>query len=373
MVVYGPAYLDRVIRVDQPLLLPSAGPPLDRSVEGTAGAADPSRRMLLVDLQGRTIEILLPPDWPGPFGPIQLRTRLGVVPEIWRRTVATLSWQDDLGGMGAGYAAALRGTLVSALGGADDPIRQAIEALLLKYGIRSRPVCLEDQPTDWTLLVTSGPHGDKLPIGFRGCHEAWSLRPDGAEPPLPSEIRVVAGLPNRLASLLLRAGGASLRLFAPAMRNMTGDPPIADFADAIDLLSCNRGEWETLSPADRLQILEKVPVVLVTDGPAGCIIHYHGADRQGLADRLEVPAFPRAHPPRDTNRAGECFASTFVSTLLDSGWRPGPLSRDRVEQAGRRASAASALVLDLVDFGFPSPSEIDAACASGVVSGHKDS
>ena len=32
--VFGPAYLDRVLRVDQPLLDPALGPPLDQSVEG---------------------------------------------------------------------------------------------------------------------------------------------------------------------------------------------------------------------------------------------------------------------------------------------------------------------------------------------------
>ena len=82
---------------------------------------------------------------------------------------------------------------------------------------------------------------------------------------------------------------------------------------------------------------------------------------------MKVPAFPRSHPPRDTNRAGEAYAATLLATLLDAGWRPGVAERTLVEVAATRASAAAALVLDRPDFGFPTPEEIDEALRAGRV------
>ena len=112
--VFGPAYLDRVLRVDRPLVAPALGPPLDQSVNGSLGFAGGSN-LELADPAGYTIEIALPPGWPGPSGRIELERgiRAGAT---GRRAVSGLSWTDDLGGMGAGYAAALAGTLCCALG-----------------------------------------------------------------------------------------------------------------------------------------------------------------------------------------------------------------------------------------------------------------
>ena len=78
-----------------------------------------------------------------------------------------------------------------------------------------------------------------------------------------------------------------------------------------------------------------------------------------------MPAFPRRQPPRDTNRAGESYAATLLSTLLDHGWdaASGVVDDALIRTAAQRASAAAALELDRVDFGFPSDAEIDAALA----------
>ena len=78
-------------------------------------------------------------------------------------------------------------------------------------------------------------------------------------------------------------------------------------------------------------------------------------------------AFPRGRPPVDTNRAGECFAATLLTCLLDVGWRPGPADAELICRAARRASAASALVLDLERFGFPTPTQVDRALERGEV------
>ncbi len=68
---FGPAYLDRVLRVDRPLVDPALGPPIDQSVDGSIGFAG-GRNLELTDPSGYSIEIALPPGWPGPSGRIEL-------------------------------------------------------------------------------------------------------------------------------------------------------------------------------------------------------------------------------------------------------------------------------------------------------------
>jgi sugar/nucleoside kinase (ribokinase family) len=362
--VFGPAYLDRVLRVDRPLVAPALGPPIDQSVDGSLGFAG-GRNLELVDPAGYTIEIALPPGWPGPSGRIELERgiRAGAT---GRRAVSGLSWTDDLGGMGAGYATALAGTLYCALGPEDDPISQVIASLLDRQAIAHSTIRVADHGADWTLLVSSGMHGDKLPIGFRGCHAA--LAPGSFDPWLssPCDLRVAAALPNRLAAHILSAPGASCRVFAPAMRNMRDQAYLlSSFAGSIDLLCCNRQEWETLD--DREEVAWRVSILVVTDGPSGSLAQF--TTPQGEPGTIRVPAFPRNRPPRDTNRAGEAFAATFISTLLSQGWLPasGVVAADLVRQAMIRAAAAAALVLDRTDFGFPAPEDVESALRAGRV------
>ena len=56
----------------------------------------------------------------------------------------------------------------------------------------------------------------------------------------------------------------------------------------------------------------------------------------GDSGTLQVPAFPRDRPPRDTNRAGEAFAATLFD-LLAEGWEPGLGSRGRAPGPPRDA------------------------------------
>jgi ribokinase len=364
--VFGPAYLDRVIRVDRPLVDPAFGPSLDQSVDGRWKFGE---GLTIVDPAGGTIAVALPPDWPGPTGTVALE--LPVVDGFgpFRREVRALDWQDDLGGMGAGYASAPGSELISALGDADDPFSRAVAGLLDRYKINHNPVRVSGRAADWTLLVTSGAFGDKLPIGFRGCHAALDPKELAGRVATACEVRVVASLPNPLAAEVLRPGGAQVRVFAPAMRNMRDrDYPVARFADAVDILSCNRREWESLE--DREQVAWQVSILAITDGPRGSQVRFTTpAGEPGL---VVVPAFERAEPPRDTNRAGEAYAATLLSTLLDTGWRPGVADEEIVAHAARRASAAAALVLDRLDFGFPAPAEVDAALRAGRVAASAD-
>ena len=225
--------------------------------------------------------------------------------------------------MGAGYAAAFGGELVSALGPDDDPASRAVAELLAREKIRHRPIRVPNQPADWTLLVTSGAHGDKLPIGFRGCHAALGSIP--LEMFRPCDLRAVASLPNRLAAEALRASGADVRFFAPAMRNMIDrDCPVSGFAGSIDVLCCNRHEWESL--ADREEVAWRVSVLAVTDGPLGSEVRFTTptGDPAGLLAIKRGRSRGRDPPRGDTNRvAGEAYASTLLNTLLDHGWSPG--------------------------------------------------
>lgn len=362
--VFGPAYLDRVVRVDRRLSADSAAPPLDRSVNGRLRFGG-GENLTLIDPTGAAVEMTPPDGWPGPLGIIDLDAAVFRSPRGIRR-VETVGWLDDLGGMGAGFAAALGAPLVSALGPETDPMSRTVAALLEKHRIAREGPRLADRPADWTLLVSSGEHGDKLAVGFRGCHAA--LEPRALAPFVnePCDCRVVAGLPNRLAAEVFRAPGARLRVFAPGIRNMIDrEPSVLELAARIDILCCNRLEWESLQ--DREEVAARLSVLVVTDGASGSFARYAGPRGEGR--RLRVSAFPRARPPRDTNRAGEALAARLIATLAELGWNPasGVVDDETMKTALTRASAAAALTLDREEFGFPTDEEIDEAMSRGVV------
>jgi sugar/nucleoside kinase (ribokinase family) len=360
--VFGPAYLDRVLRVDRPLIDSPSGVPIDQSVDGVWKFAT-SRTLELIDPAGYVLEIAVPAEWPGPTGEIQLSRQL-LAGARGKRAVRGLEWREDLGGMGAGYAAALRGTLYHVLGPESDPTSQVIAGWLAQEAVVHHPVRVPDHAADWTLLITSGEFGDKLPIGFRGCHAAAAIDSLDGPAAQPCDLRVVASLPNSLASRLLRIPGARVRLFAPGMRNMLDRTcPVSTFASAIDVLCCNRMEWETLE--DREEAGWLVSILVVTDGSQGNSVRF--TTPSGDPALLRVPAFPRDHPPRDTNRAGEAYAATLIDSLLEEGWNSatGVVEEPVIRAAANRASAAAALVLDRVGFGFPSVREIDKALEVG--------
>src|SRR3954469_4652381 len=101
VMVFGPAYLDRVLRADRPLVDRESGPPLDQSVEGAGGFGE-GGRLELMEPSGGRLEIQLPAGWPGPFGRVMLAGEVQF-PAQAGGLIQGLSWSDDLGGMGAGY------------------------------------------------------------------------------------------------------------------------------------------------------------------------------------------------------------------------------------------------------------------------------
>jgi ribokinase len=362
--VFGPAYLDRVLRVEEPLHDPASTTPLDQSVEGRWKFTEGSK-LELRDRAGFALQIELPDEWPGPFGQIELGDPFRFSSSVPDQ-VHGVSWHDDLGGKGAGFAAALGGTLTCALGTEDDRISRKVEEFLRREGIDYRPVRISCQPADSTLLLSSGKHGDKLAIGFRGCHKELDPTSLDTGDDHACDLRVAAALPNTLAGLVLARPGAYCRLFAPAMRNMIDQEcRISGFAGSIDVLCCNRHEWETL--ADREEVARRVSILVVTDGAEGCLARF--TEPGGYPGTIRLPAFPRDRPPADTNRAGETFAACLVATLLVGGWEPAlaVVEPGLIRLAMQRASAAAALTLDRTAFGFPREEQIDAALAAGRV------
>jgi ribokinase len=109
----------------------------------------------------------------------------------------------------------------------------------------------------------------------------------------------------------------------------------------------------------------RVSILAVTDGPRGSSDRF--TTPLGEPGLVTVPALPRAAPPGDTNRAGEAYAATLLTTLLEGSWCPGVADEGLVAHAAKRASAAAALVLDQLAFGFPTADQIDRALAAGRV------
>ena len=64
--------------------------------------------------------------------------------------------------------------------------------------------------------------------------------------------------------------------------------PSLDSPASIDVLCCNRIEWETL--ADREEVRGRVSIVVVTDGPRGSAVRYTKVG--GEPGLLEIEAFP---------------------------------------------------------------------------------
>ena len=101
------------------------------------------------------------------------------------------------------------------------------------------------------------------------------------------------------------------------MRNMLDrDCAVSSFAASIDVLCCNRIEWEMLEDHEAAGWL--VSILVVTDGSQGSTVRF--TTPSGDSGLLRIPAFPRDRPPRDTNRAGEAFAATLIDSLLKEEW-----------------------------------------------------
>lgn len=359
--IFGPAYLDLVIRVAGPI----SDRPIDLGCDGhfTPDALD---RLEIACPNGASLTI---PGLKGTACPTgRLMTANDVLPAGLNRTLAMIETFEDLGGMGAGYAAALGGRLVSAIAGPTDPlsarVRQAIERE--KIDRRLITIAAKSQ-ADTTFIVTSGGNGDKLPVGLRGCHA--SLEPDDVLGYDHAPIVVVASLPNALMHAVLAECQDSLRILAPSARNCRDRSyPLGELAAVTDLLALNSGEWAEMSDTDRRAFEDSAAILSITLGPEGAEILWR--NRRGERESHFEPAFPRRQPLVDTNRAGEAFASQLILKLVETGWAHERRTVDEqsVRVAALHASASAGLVIGMPRFGFPSRADVERTVGLGEIS-----
>jgi ribokinase len=362
ILVYGPAYLDIILRVAEPL----ADPALDGGSDAELVRDDCRSDSLTIRCpNGSTLTITnLDPDQ-HPTG--TAIARHDCLPNGYALRTAAAETSLDLGGMGAGFAAALGGRLVSAIPARDDAAKAQVLAAIRAAGIDHRPVAVDVPNADRTIIVSSGPHGDKLPLGLRGCHAAMTATL--AFEPGVWGIVVAASLQNDLLAHLLKKHPHSLRVLAPTSRNCRDrEIPIGSMADSVDLLVCNVGEWDSMNFDDRKAWQSSAAILSITDGPNGGIISYW-SENAGTRISHHEPAFPRSVPPVDTNRAGEAYAAGLVRGLVERGWSIDrrTVAQRQIREAAHEAAAAAGLVIGMAEFGFPDDEQVSAAIRAGKI------
>ena len=369
ILVLGPVYLDLVLEVDRPLMpvMPTAGDDasrpaarvvLDHSVYEISRSSEPAGELIVRNNAHQSIEIFSTTAAMLPVtGTITVDRQLAVA-QAWRHRIGLAAHRILPGGMGAGFAAALKSRVVAALGANDsqepDADGQQLIERLRDAAVRLNPQLIQDVKTDTTVLLSSGPHGDKLPVGRRRA--AGSLRCDAelSDTIRQSDVLVIAGHENQLTAELLQAAGKDcVIVFAPTWRNI--DPTTSELVavlDRIDYISCNEEEWRGLDGDSWLR--QQVALITVTAGTKGATVHFR--NQAGEPGSLHVPAYRAADRPVDTNRGGESFASAFLNCLLEEigidGLKSRRFTREIIEQAAREATVAAYLQVQTSSFRF---------------------
>jgi sugar/nucleoside kinase (ribokinase family) len=370
VLVFGPAYLDHVVRVRGPLCgrdWPEAGAapvPLDysRTEAGRSVSNEPGTFLRIESPGGDVIRVTGGKE-PGAVlrvaedricdeDAVRRVTGCGRVPPVLS-TVALADEWGQLGGMGTGFALALDGRLVAPVGASDDT-GERVGELLTENRVSHALVPVRGAQTDTTTLILSDA-GDKLPIGRRDA-----ILKVGASELLAaaSEAEVVimtASLPSAVvAELASRTSG--WKLFAPSLRSIR-EGGIEEIAAHVDAMSMNETEWAGIG--DQREVLAHCSLVAVTHGGRGVSMHFRGA--QGRTETARVPAAP---PPAivDINRAGEAFTAGLIGALLaEAGlgaMRCGHYREDVVREAAWEGAIAAALELVIEETRFPSREEV---------------
>jgi len=367
-VVYGPAYLDIVVRVDSPLI-----PDKSRVIDhGSNGKFEPSYSMSA----NQIIEITECFNQKLKIRGVHHNSICGHYKlndasiQLINHEMNAVKIEEDIGGMGAGYANLLNAKLVSCLPEKNCSIKNRIASLIQRNSITHQPLFIPRAQTDWTLLVSSGRYGDKLPIGLRGCHDQFtsvSAIPHGPD----EDLVVIASLKNEFMLELLKLHHGAIRMLSPALRNCyptSNVITIADMAPHAEILAVNRFEWLAMDESARHAWKISDAIISVTDGPGGAHVSW-----QALGDQREYhyePAFSRCIAPVDTNRAGEAFSGTLILELVRMGWsgRGHSPSREMIEKATKTASASAGLTIQIPGFGFPGREEILKTLQLGIIS-----
>ncbi len=393
ILVVGPAYLDHVFRVDRPLVPPGLLPPgwrrryvLDRSVGELGRDPEPADILVVRSTAGDEIRIsgsghaslpftgtvLVEGPWVGAgprVGPEDPRMAAVVAEHtkgpafVVRNSVALVEYRRLLGGMGAGFAAALKAKLIAPLGSPDgaaaDQVGESILGMLAEAGVSVMPQLLAGYASDTTLLLTSGRFGDKFPVGRRQVGRGFHVDESVASALGQAEIVVLAAVENDFARAVLDHLEDAFVVFAATFRHvMEKEPKLVSLAERIDYVCCNEQEWELLDGREELR--RKVPLVTVTRGKRGAVAFFK--DTAGEQHVMRFPAFGAGMPPVDTNRAGEAFAAAFLNCILAEVGVPGLRRRgydpDLIAQAGKEAAVAAFLQVQTAAFRFAPRFEI---------------
>lgn len=351
IIVFGPAYRDLVVEVDSSLL--SGVQRLDQSVPAISRQARADGKLFLAGPAGDAVCVILPPSWQAEASTIQLAEPIlarlhGDAAVPMTSLLNARAVRRQLGGMGAGYARALRAMLCLPLG-RDDEGAELLSALG-EEDIVTAPRYLDD-PTDASLVLLSHA-GDKLATGMRAAITHWQAAVEDHALAAGARALVFCGAPNSFAAELLDRSPDGPVLYAPAMRNILDcHLPLATLAPRIACLSLNALEWSHLAGRERCR--EEIPVITVTAGAEGSRIFLRGGTE------LTVPALP-VPTSIDVNRAGETYGAAFFQTLLHDapGWhRSRMVDLELARQAGMTAARQAARQLTIAGFAFPDDME----------------
>jgi len=355
ILIFGPAYLDVVVEIARALVPGYPALTLDQSAPASHMALHAEDYIQVCGPTGDDLRFPLLPDAQDTaatyhLGEPVLARMLG---RDTRRTVVgeypVTRLVTQIGGMGAGYALALRGTLRMPVGGSQDEpdaIGQDIIRLLGYHGISTVPCLLTGRASDTSLVILST-QGDKLAIGVRDTMVHWRVTREDRALVEKADALVFCGAPNALMAEVLAWQPSIPVMCAPAMRNVCdATVPLVELAPHIHYLTLNALEWAHLEGQDAM--LRQVPVISVTDGAHGSRVLFGDSE-------VHIPAVPRDRPA-NTNRAGETYGSTFFKVLMaeyPNFYRAGYVTAPIVEKAGRIAGLQAARQLDLRGFAFP--------------------
>lgn len=300
ILVYGPAYLDLVITIDQPLCAPHR---VDKSIRVSAVIANNDNTIHLHGENGDDMLFPLADAFQQYAADYYLSE--SVLPGIEKidKSYHVISCQRQLGGMGAGYALALNGLLRHPQG--EDSRGDFVSMQLRQCGVVAQAEILTGE-SDLSLVIIGGE--DKLTMGQRPMMTKWRATEEDHRFVADASALCFCGAPNALTASLLPYAQSMPIMLAPSRRNINDiDFPLAVLAGRVSYLTLNRLEWEELPEKELWR--KNTPIITITDGPNGCQVIL------ATGEEFSLPAHPH-HGMADTNRCGETFGTAFFRTLV---------------------------------------------------------
>jgi len=208
--IFGPAYLDVVVETAQPLLSAEPALLLDQSLAALRVTPRDDGLLVVLGPTGDLLRFILPQRDTGAAAsyhlaePVLARLRGTQAPPV-QGAFTVERFCTQLGGMGAGYAAAFAGVLRAPFGTVNElPDATAGQVLhwLAQQGIRVAPAFLPDCASDSSLVLLSA-RGDKLAIGVRQAMLRWRAGEEERALAATADALVFCGAPNALLAEVL--------------------------------------------------------------------------------------------------------------------------------------------------------------------------